>query len=405
MAVVLLMGFSSGIPLALTAGTLQAWMASEKVDLTVIGIFSLVGLPYTIKFLWAPLLDRYVPPFLGRRRGWLLITQILLVGSIFAMGSSDPAGSPAMLAVLAVLVTFFSASQDIVADAYRTEVLKPSEYGAGAGIFVLGYRIAMVVSGAAALIMADHMSWKAVYAIMAATLLVGIITSILAPEPAVDAPSPKTLREAVVMPFVEFLRRKGAFEMIAFIIIYKLDVVMTLAMTTPFMLDIGFSKTDIGAVTKGFGLIAAIGGTIVGGSFMIKLGIKKALWVFGVLQGIAGGSYMLLAHFGHNYPMMVGAIAAENFFSGMGNAAFTAFVMSLCDKRFTATQYALLSSLMAVTRVVAGAPTGYIAKTLGWQSYYFICIVVAIPGLLLLTRYNKWTRLVAEHQEAVGAPR
>ncbi len=391
MAAVLLMGFSSGIPLALTASTLQAWMVNEGVDLTIIGIFSLVGLPYALKFLWAPLMDRYVPPFLGRRRGWMLVAQCGLVFVIAAMGFTNPATTPALVATLAVCIAFFSASQDIVVDAYRVEILTPEELGAGAGLYVMGYRIAMLVSGALALFLADQMPWKNVYLIMSATMLLGLITTLLAPEPKVEAPPPKNLAEAVVMPFVEYFKRNGAFEMLAFMIFYKLDVAMTLAMTTPFMLSIGFTKTDIAAVTKVFGMIATIVGTLLGGALMVRLTLYRSLWIFGLAQAFSGLSFTLLAYVGKSYPMLVTAIAVENLCSGMGTAVFSAFMMSLSNKRFTATQYALLTSFMALSRYIAGAPSGILAKSLGWEMYFVICTFAGVPGLLLLTRFKKWT--------------
>jgi PAT family beta-lactamase induction signal transducer AmpG len=390
MAAALCLGFSAGLPLALTGGTLQAWMTDAKVDLTVIGIFALVGLPYTLKFVWSPLMDRYVPPFLGRRRGWLLITQLALVVTISAMAFSDPAEAPGVLAAIALLVAFSSASQDIVIDAHRAEILKPDEWGAGAGVYIMGYRIAMIVSSALALMMAEYLPWRVVYLIMAATLSVGIVTTLLTPEPQGGKP-PKSIEEAVVLPFKDFFGRKGALEIVLFIILYKVDVAMTQAMMTPFILQLGFTKFDIGAVTKGFGLAATIVGTLAGGAMLAKVGIHKGLWTFGILQGIAGLSFTALAILGKDYPMMVTAIAAENFFSGMGNAAYAAFMMSLCNKSFTATQYALLTSLMALTRVFIAVPTGWLAKNVGWETYFIIATVIMVPGLALLTRYKTWT--------------
>ena len=388
---VLLLGFSSGIPLALTGTTLQAWMATEKIDLAVIGVFSLVGLPYTAKYLWAPVMDRYVPPFLGRRRGWMIVTQFALVLAIAAMAFSDPAGATTLFAVLALLVAFTSASQDIVVDAWRTEVLEPVELGPGAGVHILGYRIAMLTSGAIALILADRLPWKTVYLLMAGSLLVGVVASLLAPEPVLKQRPPATLKEAVVEPFVEFLSRPGAAGILLFIILYKLDVVMAMALTTPFLLELGFTKTDIGAVTKGFGMAATIVGTLVGGAVVARAGMKTSLWLFGILQSVSTLSFIALARLGHHYPMMVTAIGLENLCSGMGTAAYAAFLMSLCDKRFTATQYALLTSMMALTRVIIGAPTGYLVKTFGWEQYFVISALSAIPGLLLLLRYPHWT--------------
>jgi PAT family beta-lactamase induction signal transducer AmpG len=389
-AAVLLLGFASGVPLALTGATLQAWMASEKVDLTVIGLFSLVAWPYTVKFLWSPLMDRFVPPFLGRRRGWISVCQILLILSIIAMGFSDPVHAPGITAVIAVFVAFFSASQDVVVDAYRTDVLEKDEIAPGASVYILGYRIATLVSGGIALILADHMSWRMVYLVMAATMSVGLVTTLLAPEPRTSVVAPKSMGDAVVLPFKEFFKRKGALEVLAFMVFYKLDSVIAFAMMTPFMLDLGFSKTDIGAVTKGFGLIATLVGTVMGGAATVRLGLRRALWIFGIAQGVSGGCFMILARLGHHYSMMVTSIAAENFFTGMGTAVFSAFVMSVCDKRYTATQYALLSSLFAITRVVGGAPTGWMAKNMGWEMFYFVSILAMIPGLLLLTRYKRW---------------
>jgi len=391
MAVILLLGFSSGIPLALTGTTLQAWMKSEGADLTVIGLFSLVGLPYVLKFLCAPLMDRYIPPFLGRRLGWILLSQVALVVAIIAMAFTSPVALPVAAAVIAVLISFFSASQDIVVDAYRTDLAETDEVGPAASLYIAGYRIALLVSGALALILADHLPWRTVYLLMAATMTIGILATLFAPEPKTPGTPPQSIAEAVMLPFMEYFHRKGALEILAFIVLYKIDVVIAMAMTTPFLLEIGFSKTDIGAVTKGFGLIATLLGTLTGGALMVRLGMKRSLWVFGLSQGISGLSFTALAHVGHHYPMLVAAIAAENFCSGMGTAAFTAFLMTLCDKRFSATQYALLTSMMGLSRVVGGAPTGYLAKAVGWELYFFISVLAMIPGLLLLSRYSKWS--------------
>ncbi len=388
---VLLLGFSSGIPLALTGTTLQAWMATDKIDLTVIGVFSLVGLPYTVKYLWAPVMDRFIPPFLGRRRGWMLVTQLGLVVAISAMAFSNPAGATTLFAVLAFLVAFASASQDVVVDAYRTEVLEPVELGPGAGVHILGYRIAMLTSGALALILADRLPWKTVYLLMAGSMLVGVAASVFSPEPQLEERPPASLKEAVVQPFVEFLSRPGTLGILLFVILYKLDVVMATALTTPFMLELGFTKTDIGAVTKGFGMVATIVGTLAGGAVVARAGMKASLWLFGILQSVSTLAFLALARLGHHYPMMVAAIGLENLCSGMGTAAYVAFLMSLCNKRFTATQYAILTSLMAITRVIVGAPTGYLAKTIGWELYFLASMLAAVPGLLLLLLYPRWT--------------
>lgn len=397
---VLLFGFSCGIPLALVKSTLQAWMAAEKVDITTIGLFSLVSFPYSWKFIWAPFLDRYFPKALGRRRSWMLIFQVLLVFGIAAMAFIQPAQSPLVMAAIATTVAFFSASQDIVVDAFRTEALTRDEYGAGSGVYVMGYRIAMLTSGALALFMADHMSWQTVYLVMAATMGVGILGTLTAKEPE-GAKPPKSLKDAVVLPLLEFVARPGAFEVLAFITLYKLDVAMAMALNTAFVLEIGFSKTDIAAVTKGFGLVATIVGTLVGGALMPKLGMRKSLWIFGILQGITSLLFCWLEIVVHqggmnlgglisNYSALVISIAGENLTGGMGTAVYAAFFMSLCNKNYTATQYALLTSLMAFTRDVMTAPSGYLQKAVGWQNYFVISALLMIPGLLLLLRYSKW---------------
>ncbi len=393
MAVVLTAGFASGMPLYLTGRTLQAWMVDEKVDLSVIGIFWLVGLPYAFKFLWSPLLDRFVPGLMGRRRGWMLLSQLALVATIAGMAFCGPSQHPLAMALLAVLVTFFSASQDIVIDAYRTELLTPLEYETGASMHVMGYRIGMLVSGAASMALADYIPWQAVYLLMAATMGIGIANTLLAPEPASLPKPPQTLQQAVVQPLVEFLRRRGAIEMAAFIFLYKLDVYMADVMATPFLQDcLGFTKSDLALVYNVFALLATIGGAMAGAAVMARLRLSVSLLAFGLLQGFSGLSFTVLALLGHNYPMMVAAVAVESFFTGMSTAAFVAFIMSLCSKRYTATQYALLSSLMGLGRVLIGVPAGYLAKWVNWPTYFIIATLIAIPGLVLLVRFPKWQR-------------
>jgi len=393
MFVMLLLGFSAGIPYALTAGTLQAWLATENVDIKTIGLFALVGIPYNWKFIWAPLMDRFYPKFLGRRRGWMLVTQIGLAAAIAGMALTSPSFSITAMAALAVLVAFFSSSQDIVIDAYRTEVLKENEYGAGAGVYIMGYRLAMLVSGALALIMADHFSWKTVYLFMAATIIVGVIGTFLGPEPKTGIP-PRTLREAVLEPLREFFHRTGAFEVLLFLLLYKLTDAVGTALMTKFFLDIGFTKTDIGAVTKVFGLIATIAGTLIGGVLLPRLGMRRALVIFGILQGLTNLLFFMMAKVGNDRLALIFTIAGENLASGMGTAAYAAFLMSLCNKRFTATQYALFTSLMAVPTKILSAPTGYLKEAVGWENYFIISMLLMIPGLLMLFRFNRWKRPV-----------
>ncbi len=390
MLVALVMGFASGLPLLLTITVLQAWMTEEGVDLTVIGLMVLVGLPYSVKFLWAPLLDRFTLPFLGRRRGWLLIIQIALIFSIAGLGFSNPKNNLWMLAFAAFLVTFFSASQDIVIDAYRREDLSDEELGLGSSLYVNGYRLGMLLAGGGGLIMADHMPFSMVYLIMAGCLLPGVLTTLLAREPVITVGTPKTMREAVFNPLIEYFSRNGALWMLAFILLYKIGDTMASAMTMPFYLDIGFSKTEIGAVVKLFGFWATIAGALLGGVLMLRLGINRSLWVFGFLQAISTAGFAVLARIGYSIPALSAVIAFENLSSGMGTAAFIAFMASITNKKFTATQYALLTSLMALPRTVASAPTGFFAKHLGWESFFIGCTLIAIPGMLLLLKFAPW---------------
>jgi len=394
MLVTLLMGFACGLPLLLTISVLQAWMKEEGVDLTIIGMMALVGIPYTLKFLWAPFLDRFTLPFLGRRRGWLLVAQVALIFSIAGLGSTDPGNNPWIVAFAAFLVTFFSASQDIVVDAYRREDLPDAELGLGSSLYVNGYRVGMLLASGGGLIMADYIPFSMVYMIMAACILPGVLTTLLAPEPEITFGKPKTIKEAVVDPLVEYFKRQGALWILAFILLYKIGDTMASAMTTPFYLDIGFSKTEIGTIVKLFGFWATMAGTLIGGVLMLRLGIDRSLWVFGFLQAISTACFALLARIGHSIPALSGVIAFENLSSGMGTAAYMAFMASITNKRFTATQYALLTSLMGVPRVLASAPTGFLAKNLGWGSFFIACTLIAIPGMLLLLKFAPWKLVI-----------
>ena len=390
MVVAFIMGFSCGLPLLLTMSVLQAWMKDQGVDLTVIGMMTLVGLPYTLKFLWAPFVDRFTLPFLGRRRGWMLIAQIALMASIAGLGQSNPAENPWMMAIAAFLVTFFSASQDIVVDAYRREDLSDEELGLGSSLYINGYRIGMLLASGGGLIMADYIPFSSVYLILAVCMLPGIITTLLTPEPATPEGKPKSMREAVIDPLVEYFSRSGALWILAFILLYKVGDTMASAITTPFYLDIGFSKSEIGAVVKLFGFWATITGGLVGGIIMIRLGINRSLWVFGFLQALSTACFALLARVGYSIPLLSGVIAFENLSTGMGTAAYAAFMASITNKKFTATQYALLTSLMGVPRVFASAPTGFIAKNVGWEIFFISCALAAIPGMMLLPKFAPW---------------
>jgi len=395
LAVILILGFSSGLPLALTSGTLQAWMTVEGVDLSTIGIFTLVGLPYTWKFVWAPAMDRFVPPFLGRRRGWLLLTQLALAGTIGGMALLSPRTDLALLAVLAIVIAFASASQDIVADAYRTDVVSRDQRGIAGALGVVGYRVAMLVSGALALILVGGsgwipaIGWHNTYLLMAALMAVGVAATLFGEEPVATAPPPRTLREAVVEPLREFFSRPGAVGLLVLLVLYKLGDAFAGSLTTAFLLrGAGFSLDDVGWVNKGVGLAATIAGVLFGGALMVKLGLYRALMAFGILQALSNLTFMWLALVGKSYPVMVLAVGFENVSGGMGTAAFVALLMALCDHRFTATQYALLSALAAFGRVYVGPAAGYATdpKYLGldWATFFFITFLVALPGLYLV---------------------
>jgi len=403
LAVILLLGFSSGLPLALTGGTLQAWMTVEGVSLATIGIFTLVGIPYTWKFLWSPLMDRFVPPFLGRRRGWLVIAQLAIAGLIAAMAMSNPRDDLAWIAVLAVLLAFTSASQDIVYDAYRTDIAKPEQRGLAAAFTVVGYRVAMLTSGAAALVLVagsgfiPALGWKNTYLVMAGLMVVAAFVTLAGKEPEIQAPPPRTLEEAVLLPLREFFARPGAWALLVLVILYKLGDAFAVSLSTAFLLrGVGFPLDVVGYVNKGMGLAATIVGALFGGAIMVRLGLYRALMVFGVLQALSNLGFMALAYAGKSYPMMVFAVGFENLTGGMGTAAFVALMMALCDRRFTATQYALISALSAFGRVYVGPAAGYATdpKQLGlaWTTFFFLTFLVALPGLAFLA----WKRATVE---------
>lgn len=392
MAALILLGFSSGLPLFLTSKTLQAWMTVENVDLTAIGLFSLVGVPYSLKFLWSPLLDWFTLPFLGRRRGWLIAIQIGLLIALACMALQQPKQALQLLAINAVAIAFLSATQDIAADAYRTDILEQLEMGAGAAVFVLGYRIALLLTGSLALILADIIPWSSVYLLMAVGMVLGITATLFAPEPKEISP-PESLSAAVILPFREFIQRQGVVQAILtllFIVLYKLGDSFVNNMSTSFLLKTGFSQTDIGAIQGGMGLIATIVGILAGGAFLSKIGLNRSLWLFGALQAVSNLAYLLLAQVGKNYQVLLLTINIENFCAGLGTAAFVAFLMNMCNQRYSATQYALLSSFMAVSRDILVAPAGSLAKSTGWPLFFVISIVAAIPGLLLLPLFAPW---------------
>ncbi len=386
-AAVLLLGFSSGLPLALTGSTLQAWLTVSGADIMTIAWFSWIGIPYLLKFLWSPLMDRYVPPFLGRRRGWMLLTQLALVAGIAGMAISPPNTKLWLLGCLALWVAFASASQDIVIDAYRTDLLPAAERGMGAAVSVLGYRLAMLASGGLALILADRIGWRQTFFVMAALMAVGLATSLVAPEPALRATPPRSLREAVVEPLKDLLSRSGALQLLALIALYKFGDALAGTLTTAFLIrGVGFSLTDVGTINKVLGLASLLAGGLVGGLLLVRMSLTRALLLFGVLQAISNLSFALLAWAGKSYPLLVFAVGFENLASGMGTAAFVALAMALCNHSFSATQYALLSALASLGRILFGPVTGALVEAVGWANFFVLTFVAALPGLWLVWR-------------------
>ncbi len=382
---VLFLGFSSGLPLALSGGTLQAWLTVEEVDIKTIGLFTLVGLPYTLKFLWSPLVDRFVIPIFGRRRGWIALFQMVLIALILGMSMTSPKNAPWLLAFLAFSLAFASSSQDIAIDAYRTEVLRERERGLGAAVSVTGYRIAMLVSGAFALILSQYWGWKATYMLMALIMSVGVMATWLGPEPEDPGVPPGSMREAVEGPLKEFFSRNGAWSLLALIVLYKLGDAFAGSLTTTFLIrGVEFSLAEVGAINKGMGLASTIIGALFGGVLMARLRLFNSLLIFGILQAVSNLSFMALALVGKSYPLMVFTIAFENLAGGMGTAAFVAFLMALCNHRFTATQFALLSALASLGRVFVGPLSGVLVAEMGWIEFFFITFLFALPGLGLL---------------------
>jgi len=385
-AILLILGFASGLPLALTSGTLQAWMTVEDIDLKTIGFFSLVGQAYVFKFLWSPMMDRYTPPFLGRRRGWLLMTQAMLLLAIAAMGFLEPTSQLRWMAALAVVIAFCSASQDIVFDAWKTDVLSAEERGAGAAISVLGYRLGMLVSGGLALWLADrYLGWQGMYWLMAVLLIPCMIATFLAPEPSDGITVPRSLEQAVAEPLRDFFGRNNAWLILLLIVLYKLGDAFAMSLTTTFLIrGVGFDAGEVGVVNKTLGLIATIIGALYGGVLMQRLSLFRALMIFGILQGLSNAGYWLLAITDKHMLSMATAVFFENLCGGMGTAAFVALLMTLCNKSFSATQFALLSALSAVGRVYVGPIAGWFVEAHGWAEFYLFSVFAAIPGLLLL---------------------
>ena len=392
MLICLFTGFSSGLPLYLLLNLVPAWLKSEGVDIKAIGLMALIQFPYTWKFVWSPLMDRFTVLPLGRRRGWMLLSQLFLLLAIAGLGLLNPAVTLWSIAALAFGVAFFSASQDIVLDAFRREILSDEQLGLGTALHVNAYRIAGLVPGALSLILADHLPWSWVFLITALFMLPGVMLTLWVKEPDLCRP-PKSLREAVVEPFHEFVTRKGwryALLILLFLFLYKLGDSMATALATPFYLDMGYSKSEIGLIAKNAGLWASVAGGLLGGLWMLQLGINRALWIFGVVQLGSILGFVWLSGYDANLWALGLVIAFEALGVGLGTAAFTAFIARETDPRYTATQFALFTSLAAVPRTVVNASTGYLVAWCGWQNFFWLCTLLAIPGMVLLLKVAPW---------------
>jgi PAT family beta-lactamase induction signal transducer AmpG len=398
MLICIFLGFTSGLPLFVLINLVQAWLRSSGVDLKAIGLFALIQFPYTWKFIWAPLMDRFVPSLRiwrpGRRRGWMLITQLLVTATMATMGFLSPRDALWTIAALASLLAFFSASQDIVLDAYRRELLPDREQGLGTAIHVNAYKAAGLVPGSLGLILADHLPWSIVFLVTAAFMLPGIVMTLVIDEPKVQGAPPKTLEQAVVLPFREFLARdgwRGALLVLGFIFLYKLGDSMSTSLATSFYLDLGFTKTEIGLIAKAVGFWASIAGGLIGGIWLVQLGINRGLWIFGLLQMVSSLGFAWLAHQGPTPTGLAIVIALEAGAAGLGTAAFTAYIARATDPRYTATQFALFTSLASVPRTFANAGAGFVVAQIGWFEFFLVCVALGVPGMLLLSRVAPWS--------------
>ncbi|MBX9769694.1 MAG: AmpG family muropeptide MFS transporter [Bdellovibrionales bacterium] len=411
---VFLLGLSSGFPLLLTGGTLQAWLKEDGLSLGAIGLFSLVGLPYTIKFLWAPLLDRYELSSWGRRRSWIVLAQGMLAASMLAMSFCQPKESLTLIAFLCLCITLFSSTQDIAIDAYRREILQESEIGLGSSLGIAGYRVGMLLTGAGALRLADQTDWTTVYRTAGLIQLTFILFTWFALKEPKILP-PRSLKDAVIEPLRDFFSKPGALSVIIFILLYKVGDQMATHMTMPFYLSVGYSKTMIGDIVKSFGLFSTIAGGILGGIVLLRINLKKALWMFGILQAVSTACFVLLATTEPNSTLLglhasqlpipegmepttwllIFIIAFENLSAGLGGAAFTTLMSIVTNKKYTATQFALLTSLMGVPRVFLASPTGFLVQAIGWVQFFIFCALIAIPGIVLIFK----SKLVPDSHE------
>ncbi len=390
MTAILLLGFSSGLPLNLTGSTLQAWMAHAGVDIKTIGLFGLVGVPYVLKFLWAPLLDRYLPPLLGRRRGWILLYQLALAVGIAVMGLNSPTKAPYLLGLAAIAVAFLSASQDIVIDAYRVDVIPPSERALAAAATAFGYRTAAMFAGTVIVLMAAHVGWRFAYFLVSAIMVAMIFATLRAPEPMASGAQPKTLTDAVLHPLQELLSRKGAWGFLLLVLLYKIGDAFALTLYSAFMIKgMGFSLDQLSIAGKLNMTLSTMLGTAIGGLFYMRWGLFRSLLIFGVCQSFSNLMYMWLAIAGKHVWLLVLATSVDTMIGGMGQAAFVAFIVCQCSTNFSATQYALLSALASVPRVFMGPIAGQLVAVIGWAHFFVVTFLCAMPGLILLVLLRK----------------
>ena len=399
MLICVLTGFSSGLPLYLLLNLVPAWLKTEGLSLKAIGAFALIQFPYTWKFIWSPFLDRYALPLLGRRRGWMGATQLLLLGTIAWLGTLSPTVDLGLVIGLTAVIAFLSATQDIVLDAYRRELLPEIELGIGNAIHVNAYKLAGLVPGSLSLVLADHLPWQQVFLVTALFMAPGLVMTLMVKEPVTAAGAPRTLRDAVIEPFREFFGRHGvrsALVVLGFIFLYKLGDSLCTALATPFYLDMGFSKTEIGLIAKNAGLWPSVIGGLLGGLWMVKLGINRALWVFGVVQWVAIYGFAWLAWLGPaeadaaRLGVLAMVIGLEALGVGLGTTAFVAYMARTTHPAYTATQLALFTSLMAVPRTFINASAGWLVEAMGWYNFFLLCGVLAIPGMLLLFKVAPW---------------
>lgn len=406
MPALILLGFASGLPFQLVGDTLKAFAKTAGQDLTTIGFYSAVAVPYALKFLWAPLIDRFDLPLFGRRRGWAILMQAAIALGLVSIAMIDPAQSPWLLAVLALGVAIGGATQDIVVDGWRADVLRREQVGFGTAIFVGAYRIAWITAGAVALYIADQWSWQIAYLVMAAAMGIGVVGSLLCPTPPEPERLPISVTNIFATPFSTFFRRHGqtSLALLAFVMTYKLSDAIANSMATPFLMELGFTLTSIGTLRTGVGMVSAIVAGLLGGALIAAIGLNRSLWIFGALQALSNLVYLILIQVGPEKGWLAAAVVIENACGGLATAAFLGFLLTLCDRRFSATQYALLTALMRLADPLFGSLAGWVATTLGWSGFFWASLAAGLPGMALLFVVAPWRRSATEPTEATPPP-